>query len=281
VDNLPSTQVDARIRVIDVATLVLNAVNSKCGNIPLRLFGSAAVAVKCPQYTFLWEELGRAEIRDIDLVTLPKYRRCIRRALLDKEFVEDSGNVLTNAQYERLYFYRDDLRPFTIEFFSNPLIFHHKIDVGQQLGIEAETLSLADLVVSKLQWERISSDTAQLIDLSVLFAEHQVAAIGRSDGISADRLLALARRDWCLWRTMRQNLRELSDYVDSRFQNEALRNKVLLNISTLDSLLNPLSNTTLRWKLQQLAHKIKPNLRCGYHVEEPDKDIWNTWGVAT
>jgi len=284
--------------LIRSTNLILNGVRDHDADIPFRVFGSAALALRCPENINLWHKTNRDPIRDIDIVTLPEYRARLRKALKEVGFLEDTNSIATNAQYQRLYFRRIDL-PFWVEVHSAPLIFHHKIYLGKSLSADPATLTPADLAISKLQWKDLSNNnaqidvvnlrqererltkneeikaaydierkmrlyaenTSQLIDLSVLFAEYPTVHNGEASGISIHRFLSLTRRDWGLWITLQKNLQSLEIFVSQMFPESDyvnLGSTILGRIADLRSAISILSETSINWKIQSILHRIIP-----------------------
>lgn len=313
-----SSQIDIQ-KIINAAHLILSCVRNYNSEIPIRVFGSTALALTCPNHTYLWQKTNRKPIRDIDFVTLPQYREQIRKALIACGAIEYEGSMITNVQYQRLYFHLNN-PPLLLEIHSAPLIFHHKIPFDKDLSSDPDTLTLADLAITKLQWSALkkntvqtdlailetekeqlikkgynedkfkindidgklklyADNTAQLIDLCVLLAEYPVVTDSKTRGIHIDRFLALARRDWGLWVTLRRNLKALEKFIPRMFAQDeyaSLRDIVLGRTASLRAALATLHATTLKWKVDSVVHCVICE-RCypiGYPVEEPQRDVW-------
>lgn len=316
--SVPSPKIDI-MKLVGAATTVMDVVRARDAGAPLRVFGSAAIAIRCPHSIYLWHKADRPQIRDVDIVTIPQYRPSLRKILGEAGFSESPDNDATNAQQRRLYFQRDDIAPFWLEVHSAPLMFHHRISLGKLLSTDSVTLTLADLAVSKLQWKelsknnvqqdaaelprrkqthldnddaiglfnlnkklrRMNANTSQLIDLCVLFAEYSVTQNDQIEtGISIERVLWLTRRDWELWTTLNQNFEALKEFASTVFpESEYPRvgELVLARVEALRSATDVLYDTTIRFRLQAVLHRILPKrlYPIGIEVDEPDEDIWN------
>jgi hypothetical protein len=261
-------------RITAAARTLLQFVTSEDPNAPVRLFGSAAVALRCRKYSYLWEAASRGEIADIDLVTTSSYRAEIRRIFAKNQLVEDFASMLYDAMFQRILFAWNGT-PYTVEVFFDPLDLHHKIELGEQLTSEPLTISLADLVLTKLQFEDLKDRPAQLIDLCIVLAEHEVVPSG-SVGVSGGRVAALTARDWGLWNTVNQGLAVLSYFAKSKIPDNAAQINILRNIEKLKQAINSVAHSP-RWKAEALAHKLLPCLRSGKPVYEPANDPWANW----
>ena len=90
----------------------------------------------------------------------------------------------------------------------------HRIDLRGRIDGPGPTLSLADLLLTKLQiWEINSKD---LGDIACLLADHELADREAVEVIDRRRIAALAGGDWGLCHTIERNLRKVADEVRER-----------------------------------------------------------------
>jgi hypothetical protein len=81
----------------------------------------------------------------------------------------------------------------------------HTLPFARRLTIDADTLPLADLVLTKLQIVELTERDAQ--DLAALFADHPLTE--DEAGIAVPRLAGICSGDWGWWRTVTRNLTSL------------------------------------------------------------------------
>ena len=270
--NMPTSPVSSAI--CTAAHRLMQYVAAVDAAAPVRLFGSAAVAVRCPRHAYLWDAIERVDIADIDIVTPSTYRQTIRRVLTKNDLVEDYGSILYDALFQRLLFSWPG-SPYTVEVFFDPLDLHHTIELGARLTMDPLTITLADLVVTKLQFEDLQSRPAQLIDLCIVLAEHQVGTLTTS-AISANRIGSLTAQDWGLWRTVKKGLADVRAFAKANIQDDTAKLNVLENVARLQNVITSTSHTP-RWKAEAMAHKFMPCLKSGKSVYEPANDPWADW----
>jgi hypothetical protein len=95
----------------------------------------------------------------------------------------------------------------------------HRIDLRGRLGGPGPTLTLADLLLTKLQvWEINHKD---LGDILGLLADHELADREDPDTIDRRRITMLSAADWGLCHTIERNLRGTLDELALRAPDEA------------------------------------------------------------
>jgi hypothetical protein len=89
----------------------------------------------------------------------------------------------------------------------------HRIDFRGRLAPPGPTITLADLLLTKLQiWEINDKDVG---DAVCLLADHPIDG-GRDPAIDADRIADLLRTDWGLCHTVERNLLRVADLATER-----------------------------------------------------------------
>jgi hypothetical protein len=82
-----------------------------------------------------------------------------------------------------------------IDVFMDELVMAHTVDFKDRLLLDYPCVSLADLLLSKLQIHEITEN--DLMDLVVLLLEH---AFGHGERhIDIDHVARVLARDWCFW----------------------------------------------------------------------------------
>ena len=84
----------------------------------------------------------------------------------------------------------------------------HRIDLEPRLDLDSPTLTVSDLLLTKLQVVELNAKDAD--DAALLLRNHDV---GRGDGhhVDLDYLQRLVADDWGLWRTLTGTLRRLEE----------------------------------------------------------------------
>ena len=163
----------------------------------LRLLGGAAIVLHSGGQPH--RELG-----DLDAAT----RRSDARRL---------AQVLTAAGYEpeprfnalhgdrRLIFHGPHGK---LDVFVEVFEMCHRIDLGPRLPLDSPTLSVSDLLLTKLQVVELNAKDVE--DAALLLCAHRLGR-GEGDQVDLEYLAALVAHDWGLWRTLSGTLKRLEE----------------------------------------------------------------------
>lgn len=215
------------------ALLELDRITGAAGadGLHLRLIGSVAVRHHSPGHAYLLDALNRRPYRDLDFMGYSSQANSIQRTFAGLGY-EIDPEILRSQEYgiKRLIFTlpRSEL---TIDVFLDDLVMAHRIPFRDRLELDSPTVSVVDLLLSKLQIARITVD--DLKDLLVLLAAHEFGDTDR-DRIDLAHLLQRMRRDWGFYTTASRNLELLSELLDSfELVPESVRSVVNERIETL------------------------------------------------
>lgn len=165
----------------------------------IRLIGGLAIEARVPG----WSGGARsaAARRDIDLATGRRDAAGVARLLSELGYVADRHY---NAIYghKQLYF-MDPTSARPVDVVIETLEMSHRLQFGPRLAADYPTLSLADLLLSKLQIVQLNAKDA--LDAQVLLASFPLAETDR-EGINVRRLVEVTANDWGWWRTVTGNL---------------------------------------------------------------------------
>ena len=205
--------------MVEGSTEILADINKEAGRIaealeksdvPLRLMGGAAVYLRCPSCT---HERLRRVYADLDFVGLGNRWLEIKRFIIDLGYEPDDWFNKLHGRTRMLFWDKANNRQ--IDVFLDQMKMCHVIDFRSRLLIDPHTLTIADLLLTKLQI--IQLNPKDLIDTFAILFDHKIEA---RDGnwINGRYLARLASRDWGLYRTIQQNLeyirRAASDMPD-------------------------------------------------------------------
>jgi hypothetical protein len=173
-----------------------------------RLIGGLAVAQH--QHLDTPPELRRA-YGDIDIVIGRKEGKGAKAALAGLGYLPNERfNALRGDR--RLLFY-DTANGRQIDVFVGTFAMCHTLDLSGRLGLLPGTLSIADLVLTKLQIVEIN--TKDLVDAAQLLRNHELGRgeeAGR-DELSLDRLCEVTSADWGWYTTLSDNLAKLAGFA--------------------------------------------------------------------
>jgi len=194
-DSLTRDLMAAAFALVDAAT---------AASIPLRLIGSVAVVECCPAHRDLLPALGRRPVRDIDVVAYSRDKKRVKALFADGGYLLDPA-IRHSEEFgiKRLIYHHPSGR-YKVDVFLDKLVMAHTIDLRDRLEPDSPTVTLVDLLLSKLQIHAITEN--DLIDLAVLLAEHDAAP---GQAIDVDHLARIMARDWGFHRTTMDNLETL------------------------------------------------------------------------
>jgi hypothetical protein len=178
---------------------------AEAANVPLRLLGGVAVRVRAS--SALPGSLTR-EYKDIDVAVSRKGSGAAAKLLKDIGYEPHVGFNAMNAR-ERLLFYDEPNRR-QLDVFVGAFRMCHEIPLEQRLTVDAATVPLAELLLTKLQIVELNEKDVR--DTVALFHEHEVT--GDDSGVNASRVAELCGADWGLWRTITANLQNVRSHLD-------------------------------------------------------------------
>lgn len=173
--------------------------------LPLRLLGGLAVRITSPHGSTHY--LLRRSYADIDLVGLSRDVRRIKDIFLEQGYVSDTRFNALHGE-TRLIFY-DPANDKHIDVFLDQFNMCHKIDLRKRLLPGYKTLTLADLLVTKLQIVQLN--TKDMMDIYALILDHEVAVEENSESIDGTYIAGLAGKNWGLFTTLSDNLHRVQE----------------------------------------------------------------------
>lgn len=219
------------------------------GGMTLRVTGSVAVHLRCERHRSLMPALGRRSFYDIDFWARDKDHRKLEEFFGAQGYqLDPEARGLREWGIKRQIFAHPE-SGIKIDVFLDKLVMAHTIEFAGRLGTAGPCISLADLVLSKLQIHEITSN--DLIDLTVLFSEHEIGEHGPGEDelIDLARLRALLCDDWGFWYTATGNLSRLAETTQAAPLPEDVRQRVLARTAQLQGDLAEASKSR-RWRLR-------------------------------
>jgi hypothetical protein len=167
-----------------------------------RALGSAAVRMHCPPADIALAAVRRSP-KDIDLVCRKEDRRKVRSFFADRGY-EIDRDVLVAMEGSR-YIFRHPETAVEVDLWVDTLEFCHTIDVRKRLTQGERTLTIEDLLLSKLQIVELT--TSDRLDLACILATHPVVVGGASrEEIDSRYVAEVLAADWGFWKTATSNL---------------------------------------------------------------------------
>ena len=220
--------------------LIVDGASSK--GIALRAFGGLAVQVHCTQRTRLLASYQRSH-RDIDLVARSSDLRVVLDYFRDIGYKDDpffvrmSGGLRRNLSHPQ--------KKVSVDLFFDKIRFCQVLDLRSRLELDYPTVSLADLLLTKMQ--RIDLQPEDIYDILVLLIDHD---LGNNDDevINIEYIAKLCSSKWRWWRTLKQNIGHLDALGDDR---EIVTGDVTSKLRMISEAID-LPCKSLGWKLRSL-----------------------------
>src|SRR5947209_3373066 len=201
--------------ITEEAVRILEA--AKANNVPLRLLGGLAIYLQSPSAK-THEQLKRS-YKDLDFVSLSR-QSAKTKALFAKLGYVGNKNYNALHGHQRLLFW-DEQHGRQVDIFVDRMQMCHTIDFRSRLHIDERTLSLADLMLTKLQIVEVNEK--DIVDVMALFIDFDVE--NSEKGIHSGYISGLVANDWGFHRTLDTNLKKMKaiaiernfpDYVAQR-----------------------------------------------------------------
>jgi hypothetical protein len=170
-----------------------------------RLIGGLAIWLRCPSVR---DGAFARSYDDMDFAISAAAATKFKALLLTQGYLPDQFfNGLHGAT--RLYFGEPAGR-WSIDVVIDELAMSHKLDLRGRLDVPSPTITLADLLLTKLQvWEINRKD---LGDTLCLLADHALAEDDADvDGISLPRVRSVLGKDWGFCHTVLRNTRKVAE----------------------------------------------------------------------
>ena len=195
--------------------------------IPLRILGAMAVYVHSahvPQALARYRELarlgqGKPMFTDLDLMGYSKQRKEVA-SLFEKSLAYKPEFFVNSLFGGRRNIYHHPEGKFDVDIFYDALSFSHEVKFGEtpgkgRLELDYPTISLADIVLEKLQIHQINRK--DLVDLFTLLVGHD---IGRAEPetVDGEYVSSVLSDDWGFEYDARSNLDKLREFSRGSLQ---------------------------------------------------------------
>lgn len=170
-----------------------------------RTLGGVAVVLRCASAQEPSPFARRPE--DVDLATRRRDVKAVSTAIVEAGFAPDAQfNTQGGGRRMRFLSAEDD----HVDVFVDAFEMCHRLDLSERLQLDAATIPLADLLLTKLQVARMTEK--DLSDIACLLADHELTS--DDGGLNVDYIGDLLARDWGWWRTVQENVELVGSRLD-------------------------------------------------------------------
>ena len=210
----------------------------------MRVIGSLAFQLHCPQFGYLQAAMGRA-YTDIDFGAYKRQNKEISAMFANMGYVENR-EVFIGTEGERAIFDKPGTG-LHVDIFYEKLDFCHAIYWKDRLEVDSPTIPLTELLLEKMQIVQINEK--DIIDTIMLLLEH---SLGDTDKETINIKLAaqLCANEWGLWRTTTMNLDKVKQLAQHYSQlTDEQKNTVNSQVDAIVKRLND-EPKPLAWKIR-------------------------------
>ncbi|MFX1519846.1 MAG: hypothetical protein ACFFCD_07990 [Promethearchaeota archaeon] len=226
------------IHIIDVAR--------KKGAI-LRLIGGLAVRNHCEIIDFCERDYG-----DIDLVGLKKHFKKINETFTELGYKENRDVAIATSG-QQMQFYKEDLEDH-VDVFLDTFRMEHDVVLKERLTLEDYTISISDILITKLQIYTINEK--DLRDILTIVKDVPLGEEDKSGVINVKYVAQLCSRDWGLYTDILSNIDKclnlMHHYNLSSEEVKQIQNKLNKIKKVIEK-----EPKTRRWKLRAKIGKRK------------------------
>jgi hypothetical protein len=220
--------------------------DAEAEGIRLRILGSIAYRLQCPNNLHLFEDTKRV-LTDVDFGAEKKQNQAIRKFLTARGYVPDEGVYMASEGSRHVYLHKDT--NLNVDVFADELYFCHRIPFKNRLELDSPTICTTDLLLEKMQIVEINLKDFK--DTIVLMLEHPLShQQAGPKSIDTDYIVDMMRSDWGFYHTFTTNLKRVPAHL-SEFPSMKEEEHAVVR-SRIDELLRVLDEApkTLGWKMR-------------------------------
>jgi hypothetical protein len=230
--------------------------------IPLRLMGGFAIRLHCPNTERLYELLGRKPAYDLDFVTYGKHRPSMKKLFAELGYAPMVSMALAFGTGKNRAVYKDEKRNRSVDIFYDRLEMCHVLEFKNRLELDYPTVSLADLLLQKIQICNINEKDIK--DIMILLGEHTVGE-AEKETVNVNYVAKRLSKEWGFWYSSITNLNKtkefLAEYKQLRPEDrEDIEAKINMILKAIED-----EPKTIQWKLRS---KIGTSKKWYTEVEE-------------
>jgi len=243
----------------DEAKRIIEAARQK--KITLKLFGGVSFFFRCPSAKH--RALQRNYV-DIDFMGHAKQSREIKQLFEELGYVpRDRFNAMQG--YRRLIF-NDIEHQRRVDIFLDVFEMCHKFNFKDRLDVDEYTISLADMLATKLQIVEINQK--DLKDVGGMFMDHDVGSEDSPEVINGAYLAKLCSDDWGICKTFVMNLDRVIGMINEYGLEENEKKVVGERAARLKKMIED-APKSFRWKMRaRVGDKVQ-----WYELPEADKEV--------
>lgn len=245
--------------IVQEAERIVDTANER--GLTLRLFGGMAVRLHCPSATHRGLQRRYA---DIDLMGLSKQSKDLKKLFIDLGYAP--RDIFNRMHGDIRLIFNDLTHARRIDIFLDKFEMCHKFNFTDRLSIDKPTISLADLLATKLQVVEMTE--REYRDIIALIHDHEIGDADKAETINGAYIANLCGQDWGIYKTFTTSitnvLQKLGDYEFPAENAETVRKRLEVLRVRIEA--EPKST---RWKIRARIGDKKQ----WYELPEQDKEV--------
>jgi len=236
----------SRTELVSAATEVLAA--SEAGGSVLRALGGVAIALRC------WSARPPGALTrdysDLDFIARRSDSNGVAAAFAVAGFApaERFNAIQAGA---RMRFARGEL--IHADVFLEEFRMCHSLRLSKRLRIDQHTISLADLLLTKLQVAQLSGK--DVADIAALLLDHELTS--DESGINAHYIAEFLARDWGWWRTATETLARIPELARALPVEDSEADVIGKRATELQTMITA-TPKGLRWRARARVGDLRP-----------------------
>ena len=244
---------------IDEAKRIIEVAQQR--KIVLRLFGGVSFYFRCPSAK---HRILQRNYVDIDFMGHAKQSREIKQLFVELGYApRERFNAMQG--FRRLIF-NDIGHQRRVDIFLDVFEMCHKFNFKDRLEIDQYTISLADMLATKLQIVEINEKDIK--DILSMLIDHELGSEDSPEVINGSYLAKLCGEDWGVYKTFTLNIKRLLDTVDNYGLEEGQKKLVVERASILSKMIED-APKSIKWKMRaKVGERVQ-----WYELPEADKEV--------
>ena len=236
--NIREDRITEAIRIIDVA---------RKKDAILRLIGGLAVRNHCEIIDFCERDYG-----DIDFVGLKKHFKKINETFKELGYTENR-NVAIATSGQQMQFYKKDLEDH-VDVFLDTFRMEHDVVLKDRLTLEDYTISISDILITKLQIYTMNEK--DLRDILTIVKDVPLDEEDKSGVINVKYIAQLCAKDWGLYTDIISNINKCLNLMHHYNLSPEEVKQIQIKLKTIKEMIEN-EPKTRRWKLRAKIGKKK------------------------
>lgn len=243
----------------DEAKRIIEVAQQK--KITLRLFGGVAFYFRCPSAKH--RSLQRDYV-DVDFMGHSKQSKDIKKLFEELGYApRDRFNAM---QGHRRLIFNDIEHQRRVDIFLDVFVMCHKFNFKDRLELDQYTISLADMLTTKLQIVKINEKDVK--DIISMFVDHDVGTSDAPELINGAYLAKLCSNDWGVYKTFGINVDHILNIISEFGLEENGKKLVTERVNRLKKMIED-APKSMGWKMRsRMGERVQ-----WYELPEADKEV--------